>query len=114
MPIVGEWAWHDWAYNFGDEPYHRSWSIDMPPSNALIRVVQGAYANFSDTAYAITALRDMRHRLPNGSEETIKFPGYDYDYHVPLAYDPAMTQVTFGISVVQASADLVWTLEFWE
>ena len=53
----------------------------------------------------------MRRRKPDNSDETITFPYVDNGDAVHVLFDPTMTHVTFGISVRNCIASLIWTHE---
>jgi|SRR5437667_6901984 len=113
MPLVGEQAWHAYAYNTGDDLFSLSWDIDIPPSAAFIKVVQGDYFEFDDKAAVDIGLINMRRRKPDNSDETINFPNIDGFDTVRVQFNPTMTHVTFGMNVKNCYASLVWTLGFW-
>jgi hypothetical protein len=113
MPLVGEQAWHAWAYNTGGDLYSASWDLDFPPSAAFIKVSLGRYFEFDDESAVDVGLINMRHRLPNGVDETTNFPDIDSFDPVMVQFNQTMTHVTFGLKVKGASGLLVWTLGFW-
>lgn len=113
MPLVGEQAWHAWAYTFDDNLYSASWDLDFPPQPAFIKVSLGSYFEFGGQSAVDVGLINIRRRLPNGADETINFPDIDGFNPVMVQFNQTMTHVTFGIKVKSGYGLLVWTLGFW-
>ena len=113
MPLVGEQAWHAYAYTTGGDLYSASWSLDFPPGAKFIKVSLGSYFEFGDKSAVDVGLINMRRRLPNGADETVNFPDIDAFDPVMVQFNPTMTHVTFGLKVKRAYGLLVWTLGHW-
>jgi hypothetical protein len=103
-------AWH----GGDDNVFSMTFDLDFPPHGAFIKVVLGQFYQWSDGrgyGAANIGLVNMRRRKPDNSDETITFPSIDTGDAVYVQFDPAMTHVTFGISVRHCIASLVWTHE---
>jgi hypothetical protein len=98
MPLVGEKAWHTWAYSEGDY-YTASWDLDLAPSAAFIKVFLVQYYEFGDQSAVHAGLLDIRFRDQNGVDQTITFPNLDNVGFVSTQFNPTMTHVTFGLKV---------------
>jgi len=88
--------------------------LDCPHLGDFIKVALGQFFQWSDnTGYgaASVGLVNMRRRKPDNSDETITFPYVDNGDAVHVLFDPTMTHVTFGISVRNCIASLIWTHE---
>jgi hypothetical protein len=94
--------------------FSMTFDLDFPPHGAFIKVALGQFFQWSDnTGYgaASVGLVNMRRRKPDNSDETITFPYVDNGDAVHVLFDPTMTHVTFGISVRNCIASLIWTHE---
>ncbi len=112
MPMCGEGVFWCWAYDTGSEWYTWTSSIDMPPSAVMAKTSLAQYMEFQDFGAARVGLVSIRHRLPDGSDETVPF---DLGGNVTLAvFDPTMTSVTFGVMAFGSQAYAVLDLGWWE
>lgn len=113
MPLMGEQAWHGWAYTTGSDLHSASWDLDFPPGPKFIKVSLGSYYEFGDQSAVDVGLINIRRRTPNGTDETINFPDIDSLDPVMVQFNQTMTHVTFGVKVREAYGLLVWTLGHW-
>lgn len=113
MPLGAEQAGSDqaWAYNEG--LFSLTWDIDMPPAQAFIKVFMGQFVPLDNGALAELGLVNIRSRQADGSDLTTSFPSLDAYEHIYASFDSAMTHMTYGLSVDNCHASLVWTLGFW-
>lgn len=113
MPLLGEQAWHGWAYTTGDDPHSHSWEFNWQPSPKYFKVSLGSYYEFDDKSSVNVGLIKIRWRDSNGVDQTINFPDINDLDPVLVQYHSSMTHVTFGIRVTSAYGLLVWTLGYW-
>jgi hypothetical protein len=116
MPLVAESSWTAQAWHGGPDALSMTFDLDFPPQAAFIKVMLGDFYQWIDNHYfgAVNiGLINMRRRKPDNSDETITFPNLGVGETVYVMFDPNMTHVTFGMSVRDCAATLVWTLGIW-
>lgn len=113
MPIVGELTgWENWVST--DETLASlSWEIDLPPSNALAKASLGWLQVTGDFCNTRIGIRKIRRLRPDNTEEELTFPISSGDPTLAFG-DAALTQVTFGLGLIDARVAACWTIEFWE
>ena len=116
--LIQEIAGSASAAQWGDEDtFSMTFDLDFPPHAAFIKVALCQFfqwdlgAGGNNYGAVGTGLINMRRRKPDNSDETITFPNINTDETVYVQFDPTMTHVTFGISVSNCIASLVWTHE---
>jgi len=115
MPLVGEWANTASAFNTaGDNFFTISWSLEFPPSAAFAKICLTDSWDIEDRGAVGTGIVNIRHRLPDNSDQVIDFPNLISTGSVKSVFDPTMTHVTFAIYVEGAAGTALWTLGFWE
>jgi len=93
--------------------FSMTFDLDFPPTAAFIKVVLGQYYEWEGgpATAVFPGLVNIRRRKPDNSDETITFPNIATQDAVYVLFDPHMTHVTFGISVRNCIASLIWTHE---
>ena len=84
MPLIGESAWHAWAFSTGGQLFTMSFDLDFPPTPSFIKVVQGHYFEFDNDGAVDIGLINLRHRMPDNSDQTVTFPNIDAFSPVPV------------------------------
>jgi hypothetical protein len=108
MPMIGEAVW--WANAWtGNQTYTATWSVDFPPGAIMAKVWPAFYMEYDGGQVGMlgTQIMSIRKRLPSDADQTVPTPD------APAAFDPRMTNVTYGLFIFNCQARIVLDLGFW-
>lgn len=108
MPLVGAQVYWADAWT-GKKTYTATWTIEMPPSDVLAKVVHTFYMEYYGQSVGMVGAQfvSFRRRRPDGSDETV-FTG-----RIPVVSESTLTSITYGLFINNCQATILLDLGFW-